>query len=53
MKIAVKKLRCPKCERLVRVREQASDGSIHIICVRCGQLVWTWDGIKWRQIREL
>ncbi len=53
MKIAVKKVRCPKCERLVRVREQTHDGSIHLSCIHCGQLIWIWDGNKWLQNRPL
>ena len=52
MKIVIKKVRCPKCERLVRVREQTHDGVIQLSCIRCGQLIWVWDGIKWRQIRQ-
>jgi len=52
MKIPVKKVRCPKCERLVRVREQAHDGGIQLSCIRCNQIIWSWDGIKWHQVRQ-
>jgi hypothetical protein len=52
MKIVIKKIHCPKCERLVRVREQTHDGAIRLSCVRCEQPICVWDGIKWRQIRQ-
>lgn len=52
MKIVVKKVYCPKCERLVSVREQAGTELTQLFCTRCGQLLWQWDGIKWRQIRR-
>jgi hypothetical protein len=52
MKIVVKKIHCPKCERLVSVREQVGNGVTQLFCMRCGQLLWQWDGIKWRQVRQ-
>ena len=52
MKIVVKKVHCPKCERLVSVREQAGSEITQLFCTRCGQLLWQWDGIKWRQVRK-
>jgi ribosomal protein S27AE len=51
MKIAIKRVYCPRCGKLVRTREQAGQEMTQLFCARCGQLVWQWDGIKWLQTR--
>lgn len=52
MKIAIRKIRCPNCERLVNTREQANDDTIQLYCVRCNELIRAWDGIKWLTVRK-
>lgn len=52
MKIATRKLHCPNCERDIKTREQTVDGAIHIFCRSCKELIWVWDGIKWREVRK-
>lgn len=51
MKIAFKKLRCSKCEKLVKTREQKADNTLKILCSRCTQVLRVWDGIKWLPVK--
>ncbi len=48
MKLCVKKIYCPACQRLVRCHEQAINGKINIVCSRCGNPIWIKDGLTWR-----
>ena len=47
MKLATRKIRCPKCERLVPVREQAEASVVKMYCRRCGSLLWTLEEARW------
>ncbi len=51
MKILTKRMRCPKCEKLVTGREQVTDDTRQVFCNRCGQLLWVSDGIKWLRVK--
>jgi len=48
MKLCVKRIYCPGCQRLVRGREETVNGRIRILCARCGGIIWLRDGIGWR-----
>lgn len=50
MKICVKKIYCSNCRRLVRCREQATNGAVQVICSRCGKLLRIWNGITWQSV---
>lgn len=54
MKLLIKRIYCPKCQRLVRGREQREGrfDRTHILCSRCGKLLYIWNGITWRFVRE-
>ncbi len=49
MKLCVKKIYCPGCQRLVRCHEQPVNDITNIVCSRCGNPIWIIkDGINWR-----
>ncbi|MFH1087348.1 MAG: hypothetical protein V1737_02025 [Chloroflexota bacterium] len=48
MKVCVKKVHCPGCQKLVRCREQEDGRATQVICSLCGRLLWVWNGIRWR-----
>jgi transcription elongation factor Elf1 len=52
MKLCVKKSYCPRCQKLVTCHEQKTDSQAQVVCSRCGQLLWVWNGIHWRYVRE-
>jgi len=40
VKLCVKRIYCPGCQRLVRGREETVNGRIRILCGRCGRTLW-------------
>ena len=52
MKATIKKIYCNSCQRLVRGREEHTNGSRRIVCPRCGRVLWSWSGLTWRYVPE-
>ena len=52
MKIATRKIKCPKCEKTVSTREQVVEGNTNIYCLNCKELVWSWDKVKWSPVKK-
>jgi RNase P subunit RPR2 len=50
MKILVKKVFCSACHRLVRGKEQKSNGNMDINCSICGKLIRVWNKLNWRTV---
>ena len=50
MKVCVKKIYCSACQRLVNCYEQATNGTIHVLCRRCGKLLRVWNGVRWLSV---
>jgi len=48
VKLCVKRIYCPGCQKLVRGREETVNGRIRILCVRCGRTICLRDGVSWR-----
>ena len=49
MKTVMKKIYCPDCRSLVSGREEVGkNGTAQALCVRCGRLLYVWDGIMWK-----
>jgi hypothetical protein len=48
VKLAVKKVMCPKCQRLRRTKEVKSAGKLQFVCVKCGNTIWQKEGFDWR-----
>ena len=52
MKLSVKKTYCEKCRRLVMAKEQAADGNTQLLCPRCGEAIWVWNGLRWNNLQK-
>ncbi len=49
MKLNVKKVNCRSCRRLVVAREEkVANGNVRLLCMKCGNLVYEWNGAMWR-----
>ena len=48
VKLAVKKVYCPKCQKLVRVKSQKNGEKILFSCVICGHNIWQKGGFTWK-----
>jgi RNase P subunit RPR2 len=52
MKLVVKKIYCPNCQKLVNGQEQMVNGQVRVLCSRCERLLRFWDGVVWKHVRE-
>ena len=52
MKMCVKKVFCPNCQKLMACREQKVDGQSQVLCFKCGRQLRLWTGTSWRLVRE-
>ena len=50
MKISVKKIYCPTCQKLVKAKEDPANSSLRITCPRCKNTIWIRENLKWRYI---
>jgi len=50
MKILAKKVYCLNDKRLVRGKEEHSNGNINIVCSVCGKLLRIWNGMAWKTV---
>ena len=48
MKLAVKRMYCVYCRRLVRGVERLDEDTVRILCGRCHRPLYMWDGVNWR-----
>ena len=51
VKLCVKKIYCPKCQRLVKCQEQTTNNTLRILCSRCGSPIWVKDGVTWKYVK--
>jgi predicted RNA-binding Zn-ribbon protein involved in translation (DUF1610 family) len=52
MKLNARKTYCRKCQRLVTAKEQPAAGNTQLLCPRCGETLWTWNGLRWHHIQK-
>ncbi|MBI2851846.1 MAG: hypothetical protein HYX84_01905 [Chloroflexi bacterium] len=52
MKIVIRKLRCPTCQKLVRGHAQKMNSQLKVLCSACGNPLRLWTGTSWRILRE-
>ena len=52
MKIAVKKIRCPTCQKLVMCREEKVNDTIRITCAECKNTIWVKENLSWHHIKS-
>ncbi len=50
MRISVKRIYCSNCKKLVSGREETANGNAHILCSKCGSLLWEWNGLRWKHM---
>ena len=50
MKICVKKVYCPSCQKLVNCREHKVDSQTQVSCSRCDRPLRLWTGTSWRHL---
>ena len=48
MEFCIKKVYCPRCNRLVKGRKQLTNTNVRILCPRCDIAIWIKDDISWR-----
>jgi endogenous inhibitor of DNA gyrase (YacG/DUF329 family) len=48
MKLAIKKIYCPTCQKLVYVREENTATGVHFVCQKCKNVIWNKDNYAWR-----
>ncbi len=49
--LTLKKVYCPKCQKLSRVKLQKVNSKNQFFCVRCNQLVWQQESLGWKYTR--
>ncbi len=52
MRLLIKKLYCPSCQKLVKGNEQVVDNIAQVVCPRCKRVLCFWNGIIWRYTKE-
>lgn len=52
MKISAKKIFCSNCRVFMVGEEQTNNGQLTIVCPRCKNSLYIWNGSYWRVARE-
>jgi hypothetical protein len=50
--MTVKKIRCPKCQKLSRVKLQKVGDKNQFCCIKCNTVVWQKEGLNWKYNKE-
>jgi hypothetical protein len=48
VKLAVKKVYCSKCQKLMRVKLQQTGGKSQFSCIKCDSVIWQKEGFNWK-----
>jgi len=51
MKLAVKKVYCPTCQKLMSIHEENTTAGIKFICQKCKNVIWNKDTYAWRHFK--
>ena len=51
IKLTAKKVYCPKCQKLVRVKLQKSGEKDQYCCIKCDYVIWDKAALKWKYYR--
>lgn len=51
--LTAKKVQCPKCLKLVRVKLQQTGEKAQYYCGICNTLVWQKEGLKWKYNKNI
>ena len=50
MKLCIKRVYCPVCQKMVRCHEQKVEGVTQVVCHE-GHPVRSWNGVRWHLIK--
>ena len=48
IQLTAKKVYCPKCQKLCRIKEQRSGAKQQFLCIKCNHPVWQKQGLGWK-----
>jgi ribosomal protein S27AE len=51
VKLTAKKIYCPKCGKLARIKAQPSGDKNQFVCIKCESVIWKRDGIRWKYVK--
>jgi hypothetical protein len=46
--LTAKKVYCPKCQKLARVKLQQVNSKTQFICLKCNTMVWQKESLGWK-----
>jgi ssDNA-binding Zn-finger/Zn-ribbon topoisomerase 1 len=49
--LTAKKIYCPKCQKLVRVKRQKVGEKDQYTCIKCDYMIWDKESRKWKYYR--
>jgi hypothetical protein len=50
MRLLIKKMYCPHCQRLIKGKEESVNGLTHVNCSVCNRPIWSYNGIHWSRL---
>jgi hypothetical protein len=48
MKLAIKKVYCSNCQKLIKPREERQNGTTKFVCPVCKNPIWSKDKFEWK-----
>ena len=51
MKMCIKRVFCPVCQKMARCHEQKVEHNVQVVCTK-GHSLRMWNGVRWRVLTE-
>jgi uncharacterized C2H2 Zn-finger protein len=51
--LTIKKIHCPKCEKLTRIKLQKVGDKVQFSCIKCSTLVWQKESYIWKYNKDV
>jgi hypothetical protein len=48
--LTAKKVYCPKCQKLSRIKLQQTNGKTQCVCIKCNHMVWQKESLGWKYL---